>query len=110
MQMMFRRLADDGRAAALVAIPIGVFVTAYLAGTNWDYRLVFLLPAVAGFGRLASSGDVLARGLVVILVGQMWLTFLFPVPVQVASDLLWLGLAPALAGIVIGMALQRRGQ
>lgn len=108
IRLLLGRVAEDSRTMALVVIPTGVFIAAYLAGTNWDYRLVFLLPVMAGLGRLASSGDAPARALVVALVAQMWATNIAPMPVQVASDLLWVVLAPALAGIAIGAARQRR--
>lgn len=100
----------DRTAATLVLMGGGPLITSYLLGTNYDYRLVFAIPLVAGLSRLALSRSSLARGLMVVTLIQLWLTYRMPMWIQLASDLVWLALAPAIGLLVLRVALTRAGE
>lgn len=93
-------IAVDRVASVLILTFGGSFITAYVLGTNFDYRLVFAIPIVAGLARSSASGRSLGRGLAGAFVVQMWLTYPAPIWIEVASDLAWVALGPIFALIV----------
>lgn len=95
-----RLIADcdrDAAARALVLAGSGVFLTAYLIGPSFDYRLIFLIPAIAGFLRLGSRTGV---SLALLLLVQMLLSYSRYVgALEYLSDLMLLLVAPGLAAL-----------
>jgi hypothetical protein len=99
---------DDG-CLAVWGTFFGTFAVAYLAGTNWDYRLVFVIPLVGVAGRLADSGSAGGKVVVGVLVVQLWAAFSYRLPaaVQAASDLLWMALFAL--GVIVTIRARRSG-
>jgi len=84
----------------------GSFIAAYLIGPSFDYRLITLIPVIAGLCRIASR---LSFGLAFLLLAQMILSYsTFVGPAQYLSDLAWLILAPALSIIMLYTLLPDR--
>lgn len=94
----------DRTASVLVLLGGGTIVMAYLVGASWDYRLVFLIPLIAGLARVDWKRSRLAIPLAVVLVAQLWVTFQMR-HWQFASDVVWLFLAPLLAFLVVHLAM-----
>jgi hypothetical protein len=90
-------------ASPLFLTGSGCFLAAYLMGANWEYRLVFLIPAIGGLGCVVQRGNVCVSSLSIALVAQMWLTYPVPAVIEYLSDLVWLGLAPLLAVFVLAV-------
>jgi hypothetical protein len=110
MDSLVKAMATDRAATSAILSGFGCFLMAYLIGTNWDYRLIFLIPPVAGLARLALSKNPVAIGSLVVLVVQMWLSYPAPGPVEYLSDALWLVLAPLLALFVCQAIFERWAQ
>ena len=84
----------------------GSFIAAYLIGPSFDYRLITLIPVIAGLCRIASR---LSFGLAFLLLAQMILSYsTFVGPAQYLSDLAWLVLAPALTLVMLYTLLPNR--
>ncbi|MCX6023644.1 MAG: hypothetical protein NTZ05_18310, partial [Chloroflexi bacterium] len=93
----------DRTSSALVLAGGGTFVMAYIVGPSYDYRLIFLIPAIAGLVRLSSS---LARWAAVLLLLQMLLSYSTYIgAAEYASDLMLLVIVPVL--ILLGWNLIR---
>jgi hypothetical protein len=58
----------------------GAYVLAFLPGTNFDYRLIFLILLLVPLLVLMSQGDILARLLAVLSLASLYLS-LAPFPV-----------------------------
>ena len=100
---MAAELRADRTSSALVLAGGGTFVMAYIVGPSYDYRLIFLIPAIAGLVRLSSS---LARWAAVLLLLQMLLSYsTFIGAAEYASDLMLLVIVPVL--ILLGWNLIR---
>jgi hypothetical protein len=94
----------DRTASVLVLLGGGSIVMAYLLGTNYDYRLVFLIPLIAGLARVGWKSSRLAIPLAIVFVVQLWATY----PTgrwQYTSDFAWSFLAPMLALLVLHLAV-----
>lgn len=87
-------IASDRIALALILPFGGSFAAAYLSGTNFDYRLIFLVPVAVGLAHACSFSGRLGRVLATTFALQSWLTFPTPVWVQVASDIAWTAIFP----------------
>lgn len=84
----------------------GSFIAAYLIGPSFDYRLITLIPVIAGLCRIASR---LSFGLAFLLLAQLILSYsTFVGPAQYLSDLVWLVLAPALTLVMLYTLLPNR--
>ena len=85
-------LSADHVASSLVLAGGGAFLVAYLLGPSYDYRLIFLLPVIAGLLRLASRAANVA---VSILIAQFLLSYSTYVgAAEYLSDLMLLVVAP----------------
>jgi len=93
-------------AATLILIGLGSFLGAYIVGTNFDYRLVFLIFFNLGIVALGSNCNRYLLGLSWLLVGLMWCTYAAPIRLQQIADLIWFFLVPAL--LVLFAALSKR--
>jgi hypothetical protein len=104
---ILHRLTDniqhDRVAALLIVGGGGTFLVAYLAGPSFDYRLIFLIPCVAGLLRLHGRGGNIAALAVALQLLLSYSTFVGPA--QYISDLMLLILAPALTYIVFRVAI-----
>ena len=99
-------LADDRTAASLVTAGGGAFLMAYLVGPSFDYRLIFLIPAIAGFSRIASPIGMTAA---VVLLVQMLVSYsTFVGAAQYISDLMLLVVAPALLILIVQVVRRSR--
>lgn len=89
-------LVESQSAATLFLAGAGTFLVAYLAGTSYDYRMIFLLPCVGALLALRRTKRNSARVLAVTLVLLMWSSSHWVVVGRLA-DWIWLIAAPALA-------------
>ncbi len=94
-------VARDRISATLVLSGGGPLICAYLLGTNFDYRLVFAIPLVAGLARAATRTRVPTSLLLTALISQLWFTYPTPIWIQRFSDLLWVVLAPFVALVLL---------
>jgi len=94
-------ISRDRISATLVLSGGGPLICAYLLGANFDYRLVFAIPLVAGLARAAKHTRVPASLLLPALIAQLWLTYPTPIWIQRFSDLVWIVLAPFLALVLL---------
>jgi hypothetical protein len=97
------RGASDKPFYVLFCTGTGSFLVAYAVGTNWDYRLVFLILTIAALGRFAARGSLAARLLVLALIGQMWVSYLAPEILQIMGDLAWIPLVAILVTLLVGV-------
>lgn len=64
-------LTQDPYTLQLLLVSLGAFLVAYGAGTNYDYRLIFLLPIILAFLRLRGPSarmGLVAAGLLTLLM------------------------------------------
>lgn len=86
---------DDEQAAGAVLVGGGAFLVAYLLGPSYDYRLIFLLPVIAGLLRVGTQP---ARIAVAVILVQLLLSYSTYVgAAEYVSDLMLLLVAPLLA-------------
>jgi hypothetical protein len=103
---LVHRFKADPTALYLLLGGGGSFIAAYLIGPSFDYRLITLIPVIAGLCRIASR---LSFGLAILLLAQLILSYsTFIGPVQYLSDLAWLVLAPALTLVMLFALLPDR--
>lgn len=107
----WRRFLDtvraDTTAAVLVAAGGGCVLVAYIVGTSFDYRLIFLIPVVAGLARIRPGAARATVPAIVLTLLLMYITY----PTnrfQYAGDGLWLLLAPLLAVLLFDLSGLRR--
>lgn len=99
VERLASQLRMDPTAQILVLAGGGAFLTAYLIGPSFDYRLITLLPAIAGFAR---CGSTTARVAALLLLGELILSYsTFVGSAEYLGDLLFLLIAPALAVTLI---------
>jgi len=92
---VIEQVSVDPVTTALVLAGSGVFLVAYLLGPSYDYRLIFLIPAIAGLLRLGSTIALVGASL---LITQMIFSYsTFVGPREYVSDLMLLLIAPLLA-------------
>lgn len=97
---------DASSAATLILIGLGSFLGAYVLGTNFDYRLVFLIFLNLGIAALGPQCNRYCVGLSWLVVGLMWCSYAAPVRLQQVADVIWFFLAPAL--LLLFVAVGRR--
>jgi Glycosyltransferase family 87 len=103
---LIRELRADPAAGYLLLGGGGSFVAAYLIGPSFDYRLITLIPVIAGLSRIASR---LSLGLAVLMLAQMLLSYsTFIGPAQYLSDLAWLVFAPTVTLLMFSTLLPGR--
>ena len=95
----------DPLGTALVIFGGGPLISAYLMGTNYDYRMIFAIPLVAGLSRQVTRVWTLPGALLCLLLLEMWVSYPAPFGLQRALDIVWLFLAPALGLLVLRLAL-----
>jgi hypothetical protein len=103
-------LLHDKFSKALILLGAGIFVSAFLLGSSVDYRLVFVLPLVAGFARLTSKMNPFSGILTIFLLFQLWSTKFEGDPrasLSVVSDVLWIVFVAFL--ILVLYAIVREG-
>ena len=84
----------------------GTFLVAYLIGPSFDYRLIFLIPAI---GALAAMASRVAFWLSLILLAQLLLSYSNYVgAAQYLSDIMLIVIAPLLG--VVSFRLIRNPQ
>jgi len=92
--LLCSELRSNRASSALFLGSSGAFLVAYLVGPSFDYRLIFLIPAI---GALAALQSRAALWLSVVLLLQLVLSYSnFIGAVQYLSDLMLLVLAPLL--------------
>jgi hypothetical protein len=98
------RLRADRTASLFVLGGGGAFTIAYIAGPSFDYRLIFLIPCIAGFLRLNSKhGNACA----LLLTVQLILSYsTFVGAAQYISDGMLLLILPALL-LLLGAVVVR---
>lgn len=96
-------LARDRIALTLVLAGGGPLIVSYLVGTNFDYRLIFGIPLVAGLGRIGIRGVGPAVLLMGSVIMQMWLTYPVPTSIQQVSDFAWVFVAPAIGLVMLAL-------
>ena len=104
---MPQQINGHNDAATLIVIGLGSFLGAYIVGTNFDYRLVFLILLNLGIAALGSKCHRYLLGLSWLLVGLMWCTYAAPIRLQQVADVIWFFLVPAL--LVLFVAVSRLG-
>jgi hypothetical protein len=97
-----RGLASDPRLSSLFLTGTGVISVAYLVGSSYDYRLIFLVPVLFSFALLEKSVGkprwvLLAGTLAVLLLSGPWLVL------GRISDFLWPFYMPLL--LIIGCCM-----
>ena len=86
VRLIRQTLHEDSVAANLLLFGGAPLLTAYILGSNYDYRLIFLIPVVAGVSRLAPSR---ARTLMILVAVLLpYLGFVAPNFLQTFGDLL----------------------
>ena len=99
-----RSLVQEAQVDPLIWAPLaiggGVFLAAYVAGTNFDYRLVFLIPVVTAFLALHMNGVPGSLGLSLAFLAPLWLSYAMPDRIQQAMDAILLVQVPFLAAII----------
>ncbi len=106
LRAMPEQIDAHNDAATLIVIGSGSFLGAYILGTNFDYRLVFLILLNLGIAALGSNCNRYLLGLAWLLVGLMWCTYAAPIRLQQIADLTWFFLVPAL--LLLFAALSER--
>ena len=92
--LLCSELRSNRASSALFLGSSGAFLVAYLVGPSFDYRLIFLIPAI---GALAALQSRAALWLSVVLLLQLVLSYSnFIGAIQYLSDLMLLVLAPLL--------------
>ena len=94
-------ISRDRISTTLVLSGGGPLILSYILSANFDYRLIFAIPLVAGLARVAVQEINVIRVLLLALVIQLWLTYVTPILVQRLSDLLWMVLAPCVAFLLV---------
>ncbi len=99
-------ISRDRIASTLVLVGGGSFIFAYLLGTNYDYRLMFMILLVAGLARSARHALSPTFLLMSAIIVQLWLGFPMPVPywLQIFSDFIWFGLAPVVGFLILRLS------
>lgn len=91
---LIRDVSADVTATALILAGSGVFLVAYILGPSYDYRLMFLIPVIAGLLRIGSAFALVSAGVVAV---QLLLSYSqFIGAAEYLSDLMLLVLAPVL--------------
>lgn len=98
-------ITRDRISSTLVLAGGGPLIVAYLAGTNFDYRLIFAIPLVAGLCRRQTPRVDPCNLLMGAVLLQMWLSYPMPVPIQLVSDLMWVVVAPAVGLLLLRLTL-----
>lgn len=103
-QSTVTRLRADRTASVFVLGGGGAFAIAYIAGPSFDYRLIFLIPCIAGFLHLNSkSGNACA----LLLTAQLILSYsTFVGAAQYISDGMLLLIVPALLLLMGAVAVR----
>lgn len=58
----------DAASRTMLLVAAGTFLFSYLTGSNWDYRLIFLVPCVLALGAVVRPiGGILMWGLVAVM-------------------------------------------
>ena len=91
-------LKNDLRASTLVLAGAGTFLTSYIVGTSYDYRLIFLSLVVGGL--LLVGKMVLASSLTALMWASSHWTLLGD-----SADIIWLLVAPALLVVTVRISL-----
>lgn len=92
--VLSRDIQADVIASSLIAFGAGPLVLAYLLGSNYDYRLIFTIPLVAGLLRVRTGA--VARALLVGIILASWMAYPMPTPIQFVGDLVLLVTMPFL--------------
>lgn len=91
-------LSKDSIASAMVLAGGGSFLVAYLIGPSFDYRLITLIPLIAGLSRVRTA---FARLVAIVILLQMILSYsTFIGPGEYLSDLMLLVIGPGLAVVM----------
>ena len=94
----------DSTSTSLVLAGGGSFLVAYLIGPSFDYRLITLIPLIAGLARI---GSVATRVAAVVLIVQLFLSYsTFVGAAEYLSDLMLIFIAPYML-IVLIMTMKR---
>jgi len=97
-----RALRADSVASILVLAGSGSFLAAYLIGPSFDYRLITLIPVIAGLARIQSR---IGRVATVIVIAQLILSYSTYVgAAEYVSDLMLVVIAPAMLVLVFQLA------
>ena len=107
LRAMPEQIDGHNNGATLMVIGLGSFLGAYIVGTNFDYRLVFLILLNLGIVALGSHCNRYLLGLSWLLVGLMWCTYAAPIRLQQVADLVWFFLTPAL--LLLFVTVSQRG-
>lgn len=104
----YRRLvqaaADDAGARITMLAGGGCVLVAYLLGTSWDYRLIFMIPVVAGLLRLRTAAGTPALVAAAAVLAQLYLTFPLGRAVEPWFSVLWLVSGPLLAVFLLDLS------
>jgi hypothetical protein len=87
-------LSETAALLALFVTGLGAFLVSY-ATDSFDYKMILLLPVVASCLTLGQRSAVW-RAVGILLTILMWCSSLMPTWLQVAGDILWVIVAPAL--------------
>lgn len=103
---LVRAVQGDEVASALLLGGGGCFLGAYAVGTSWDYRLIFLLPVLAGLVRVRGSAPRPVSWACAAIVAELYVTYPLGAP-QHVGDLAWLVLAPLMLVVLVLVARGR---
>lgn len=96
-------LLGDPTALLLAATGGSIALLAYIFGTSYDYRGVFLIMAVAGLVRRNGGRDAIS----VILLAVLWLSYPFPGWLQLLGDALWALVTPLICLLLCDVLVAR---
>lgn len=103
LSTLAHQLYADSAASVMVLAGGGSFLVAYLIGPSFDYRLITLIPLIAGLARVDTS---LARLAAIAVLLQMLLSYsTFIGAAEYLSDLMLLAIVPGLV-VVMGKILR----
>ena len=90
----------DRTARIMFLLGTGTFLAAYLPGVSFDYRMVFLAPAIVAMSRLTGRNALLLMGTVILL---LFVSVNVPGYIQAAGDVVLAVLAPTLAWLALSV-------
>ena len=106
LRRLGKGLASDPRLSSLFLAGSGVISVAYLVGSSYDYRLIFLVPVIIGLmllGRPAGwvHWSVLLGSLLILLLSGPWLI------AGRISDFIWYLYLPSLLAISVLLVVEK---
>lgn len=109
LKTAYRRVVDaltaDHTARIVFLSGTGCILVAYVVGSSWDYRLIFLIPVVAALRRVVPQTGTAGSIALGIAVFHLLATYPLGRTVEPWVNLVWLATLPLAANIVLDVNL-----